>query len=105
LLALQEVRWEEAGNVKISRTIIFNGKSEKGHKLGTGFAVQYSIIHTVKNFKDINPRISTIRIKKNGLDVVIINVHAPTEEKEIIKRKNSTITWKMFIVGQREALK
>ncbi|KAL4092204.1 hypothetical protein QTP88_026743 [Uroleucon formosanum] len=56
-------------------------KSEKGHKLGTGFAVHDSIIHTVKNFKDINPRISAITIKTNGSDTVIINVHAPTEEK------------------------
>jgi hypothetical protein len=60
---------------------MFNGKSEKGHKLGTGFAVNESIIHTVKNFEDVNPRISTITIKTNGLDMVIINVHAPTEEK------------------------
>jgi hypothetical protein len=80
LLALQEVRWEEAENVKIPRTTIFNGKNEKGHKLGTGFAVHDSIIHTVKNFKDINP-ISTITIKTNGLDMVIINVHESTEEK------------------------
>lgn len=67
--------------MKISRTTIFNRKSEKGHKLGTGFAVHDSIIHTVKNFKDINPRISAITIKTNGSDTVIINVHAPTEEK------------------------
>lgn len=67
--------------MKISQTTIFNGKSEKGHKLGTGFAVHESIIHTVKNFKDINPRISTITLTTNDLDVVIINVHAPTEKK------------------------
>jgi len=29
LLALQEVRWEEAGNVKISRTTIFNGRVKR----------------------------------------------------------------------------
>jgi len=38
-VALQEVRLEEAGTTKISQTTIINGRSERGHKLGTGFAV------------------------------------------------------------------
>lgn len=39
-IALQEVRWEDAGSSKISQTTIINGNSEQGHRLGTGFVNQ-----------------------------------------------------------------
>jgi len=80
-VALQEIRWEDAGSTKVSQTTIFNGKCEKGHKLGTGFAVHESIIHSVKEFRDINPRITTLTIKTDNFDMVLINAHAPTEDK------------------------
>jgi len=80
-VALLEVRCEDADTMKISQTTIFNGKSKKGHRLGTDFAVHKSIIHALKDFKNINPRISTLTIKENGLDMVLINVYAPTEDK------------------------
>jgi len=56
--------------MKISQITIFNGKSEKGHRLGTGFAVHELIIHAVKDFRDINPKISTLTIKANGVEEV-----------------------------------
>jgi hypothetical protein len=59
-IALQEVRWEDVGSSKISQTTIINGNSEKGHRLGTGFVIHKSIIHMVKDFRDISPRISTL---------------------------------------------
>jgi len=81
-VALQEIRWEDNGTTKVSQTTIFNGKCEHPHKLGTGFAIHESIIHTVKEFRDISPRISTITIKSENFDAVLINAHAPTEEKD-----------------------
>lgn len=81
-VALQEIRWEDTGTTKVSQTTIFNGKWEHPHKLGTGFAIHESIMHTVKEFRDISPKISTITIKSENFDVVLINAHAPTEEKD-----------------------
>jgi len=81
-VALQEIRWEDAGTTKMSQTTIFNGECENGHRLGTGFAVHESIIHLVKEFRDINPRIATLTLKTDNFDMVLINVHAPTEDKE-----------------------
>jgi len=76
-VALQEIRWEDAGTIKMSQTTIFNGECEKGHRLGTGFAVRESIIHSVKEFRDINPRIATLTLKTDNF-----NAHAPTEDKD-----------------------
>jgi len=81
-VALQEIRWKDAGIIKISQTTIFNGKCEHVQRLGTGFVVNKSIIHTVREFRDINPRISTLTLKTDNFYMVLINVHAPTEEKE-----------------------
>lgn len=48
------------GTTKLSQTIIFNGKRcEHAHRLGTEFVVYESIIHSVKEFTNVNPRISS----------------------------------------------
>lgn len=49
---------------------------------GRGFAIHELIIHAVKDFKDINPRLKTLTLKTDNVDIVLINEHAPTEEKE-----------------------
>jgi hypothetical protein len=85
-VALQEIRWEDAGTTKMFQTTIFNGECENGHRLGTGFVVHESIIHLVKEFRDINPRIATLTLKTDNFDMVVINVHAPTEDKEKEKK-------------------
>jgi len=56
-VALQEIRWEDTGTTKVSQTTIFNGKCEHPHKLEIGFTIHESIIHTVKVFRIISPRI------------------------------------------------
>jgi len=73
---------ENAGTTKMSHTTIFNGECENGHKLGTGFAVHESIIHLIKEFRDINPRNATLTLETDNFDMVLINVHTPTEDKE-----------------------
>ncbi|KAL4154026.1 hypothetical protein QTP88_001859 [Uroleucon formosanum] len=89
-VALQEhykLRLKDAGTTKVSQTTIMNGRSERGHKLGTGFAVHESVIHMIKEFKDVNPRISTLTLKDKNLHIVLINVHAPTEDKDEEKKE------------------
>jgi len=81
-IALQEVRWKGAGSSKISQRTIINGNSEQAHRLGTGFAIHESIIHMVKDFRDISPRISTLTLKTRDFRIVLIKAHAPTEEKD-----------------------
>lgn len=80
---LQEVRWDNFGSTKISKTTIFSGKCKQNHQLGTRFAVHESIIDTEREFKDINPILSTITLRTDNMYVSLINVHAPTEEKKI----------------------
>lgn len=65
--ALQEIRWQDTGTTKLFRTNIFNGKSERPRCLGTSFAVHEIIIHTIKEFTDVNLRISILPLNKKNL--------------------------------------
>lgn len=70
------------GTTKLSQTIIFNGKCEHAHRLGTEFFVYESIFHSVKEFTNVNPRISTLTLRTEKFDMVLINVHVYIEVKD-----------------------
>jgi len=86
-VVLQEVKWQDADTIKLSQTTIFNGWIEHIHRLGTGFAIHESIIYTIKEFRDVSPRICTLTLATDNFDLVLINTHAPTEDKDEIKKE------------------
>jgi len=47
--------------------------------LGVGFVVKKNFKHLVMDFKAINTRICTLRLKGKFYNYTIINVHATTE--------------------------
>jgi len=71
-------RWDNQNisNNNLQRSV------QKGHRLGTGFAVHESIIHLVKDFRDISPRFATLTLKTDNFDMVLINTHTPKEDKD-----------------------
>ena len=50
--------------------------------MGTGFLVKKEIVKNILGFEPINERISKLRLKGKFYNITIINVHAPTEEKD-----------------------
>jgi len=48
--------------VDIQETTILYGKCNKQRQFGTGFAVHKSLIPNIREFKEINPRISVLII-------------------------------------------
>lgn len=54
-----------------------------GHKLRTGFSVHESSVHSVKEFRDINPRTATLILKKDNFD----NAHAPTVDEDEMEKE------------------
>lgn len=89
----------------MSQTIIINGRSERGHKLGTDFAVHKSIIHMIEEFKDVNPRISTLTLKDKDLHIVLINVNMLTEDKEVEEKEEFYDTLKDIFDATVENIK
>jgi len=73
VLALQEIRWTDNGNIKKENITLFYSESENG----IGF-----MVHDMhKNFSAVSDRICYVRIARKIFDLVIINCYAPTEDK------------------------
>lgn len=82
LIALQEVRWNGDGVMQKKDFDLYYSCHKKDHKLGTGFLVGKRLKTRVLDFAAINPRMCKLRIKSRFFNITIINVHAPTEDKD-----------------------
>jgi len=89
ILALQEVRWPDSGNIKSGSTTFFYSGTNNGRcENGVGFMINEKILHNTKSFTPVNDRICYIKISGRLFDLILINCYAPTEDKaDDIKEK------------------
>jgi hypothetical protein len=81
VVTLQEIRWDGNGTIEIQDTTIFYGECNKDRQFGTGFAIHKNLVHSVREFKSINPRISVLTIEALYFNISFVNGHTPTEER------------------------
>jgi hypothetical protein len=81
LLGVQEVRWDRGGTEPAGEYTFFCGNGNENHEVGTGFFVHKRIISAVKMIGFVNDWMSYIILRVRWCDIIVLNVHAPREDK------------------------
>ena len=83
IIALQEIRWKGQGQIKKDKyNLYYSCKEGQTGQLGTGFLAKKETVKNIMGFEPINERIYKLRLKGKYHNITIINIHAPTEEKD-----------------------
>jgi hypothetical protein len=80
-MGVQEVRWKRGGTKPADKYTFFNGKGNENHELGTGFFVHRRTTSAVNKVEFVSDRMTYIILRGRWCYVIVLNVHAPTEDK------------------------
>jgi hypothetical protein len=69
------------GTEPAGENIFFHGKGNANHELGTGSFVHKRIISAVKRVESASDKMSYIIQRGRWCHIIVLNVHAPAEDK------------------------
>ena len=82
LVGVQEVRLDENGISSVGVYMLYHGKGNNNHQLGTLFFIHKRIQSAVKKVEFINDRLPYLILRGRWYDIIVINVPAPTEDTD-----------------------
>jgi exonuclease III len=81
LVCVQEVRWEKGGTEWAEDYTFFCGERNGDYQSGTGFFIRKRIISAFRRMEFISYRVSYIILRGHSCNIIVLNVHAPCEDK------------------------
>jgi exonuclease III len=81
LVGIQEVMWDKEGILRAGEYAFFYGKGQENHQLRAGLFVHQRIVSAIKRVEFVSDRMSYIVLRGRWCNIVVLNAHAPTEEK------------------------
>ena len=97
LVVVQEVRWEKEGTVKVGDYSFFYGKGNENHQLVTGFFVHHRIESAVR-VEFVSDRLSYIVLRGCWCNIIVLNVHAPSEDNSDDSKDSFSRNWSRFLI-------
>lgn len=82
VVALQETK-QKGNDISDINGYTFFKSGGADRRLGSGFMVSDKIRAAVVNFQPISDRISCLRLKGKYQNISLVNIHAPTEKKQL----------------------
>ncbi|XP_071652502.1 craniofacial development protein 2-like [Temnothorax longispinosus] len=83
IVALQEVRWKDAGKIERKEfAIYYSGTPNKAGQKGTGFWVNKDMKNKILGFEPVSERICKLRVKGKFNNLTLVSIYAPTEVSE-----------------------
>jgi hypothetical protein len=82
LEGVQKVRWKGSGTLKSGNYAILYGEVNAIHQVETGLFVYRRIRSAVKKVEFMSDLFSCIILKGRWCDIIVLNVHAPSEDKD-----------------------
>jgi hypothetical protein len=83
LVGVQEVRWDKGGTVRAGECTDFYGKGNECHQV---FFVNKRIVSAIKRVEIASDRISYMVKRGCWCNSMVLNAHAPTEEKRVYSK-------------------
>jgi hypothetical protein len=80
-VGVQEVRWEGSSTEPAGEYTFFYGNVNENHNLVTGVFWHKIIISSVKRVWLVSDRMSYIILRGRWCHIIVLNVHAPTQDK------------------------
>jgi hypothetical protein len=81
LEGVEEVRLEKGGTERAEDYTFFYGQGNGDYQLPTGLFVHKRIVSAVRRVEFISDRMSYIILRGRWCNVIVLNVHAPSEDK------------------------